>query len=78
MYKLVHMKEPLILANLFRSYVPDRPTRGICIDLEIPKAKKGVFPPLVWWVHNYGAPFPRKFLIFHHIHPLVGRLEGIS
>ena len=58
MYKVFHLKESPILSKLFESYVPERPTRGVRIELEISKAKKGVFPPSALWVHNYGTLFP--------------------
>ena len=39
-YKIVRMREPLLLAKLYKNNVQERPTRGVRTDLEIPKAKK--------------------------------------
>ena len=40
MYKIAHMREPPILLKLFKNYEPDRPTRGVRIDVDVPKVKR--------------------------------------
>ena len=77
MYKIIRMRETPLLVKLFKKYVPERPNRGVRTDLKTPKAKKGVFTPSVWWMHDCGTPFPQELVIFHPTRRLGGRLEGI-
>ena len=60
MHKVVRIKEPPLLAKLFKNYVPERLTRGVCTDREIPKGKKGVFLPSLWGYTIVELTFPRN------------------
>ena len=77
MYKVVGMKQPPLLAKLFKSWTGQCEMFASTL-LKSLEPKKGAFPPSVWWVHVYGTSFPQKFMIFPLTRPLGGRLEGIS